>query len=152
VQAITVGFISLQDGMESHPNCAISPFFSLCHASTRSHLSRASPRPLFRDDPIPLHRDSLHCRCLRLPRVGDDQAIGTAASRRGRDSGFPILWHLPAVVGDQPCADRQAAVVEAESEKQRPLQVPGVREGRGLAYPRAELAAVVLQAFGARLR
>jgi hypothetical protein len=38
VQAITVGIISLHDGMESHPNCAISPFLSLCHASARSQL------------------------------------------------------------------------------------------------------------------
>jgi hypothetical protein len=38
-------------------------------------------------------------------------------------------------------ADRQAAVVGGEPRRQRPLQVPGVREGRGLAYPRADLAA-----------
>jgi hypothetical protein len=32
-------------------------------------------------------------------------------------------------------------VVGGEPRRQRPFQVPGVREGRGLAYPRADLAA-----------
>jgi hypothetical protein len=48
---------------------------------------------------------------------------------------------MPAVVGDQPCADRQAALVGGESRGQRPLQVPGGGESRGLAYPWAGLAA-----------
>jgi hypothetical protein len=31
-----------------------------------------SPRPLFRDHPLPLHQDPIHWSCLRLPWVGRD--------------------------------------------------------------------------------
>jgi hypothetical protein len=54
----------------------------------------------------------------------------------------PFLWDVPSVVGDQPCADRQAAarsVVNREGNDR--FKCLGVREGRGLAYPRAGLAA-----------
>jgi hypothetical protein len=48
-------------------------------------------------------------------------------------------------MGNQLCADRPAAVVGGEPRRQRPLQVPRVQESRGLAYPRAGLAADVFR-------
>jgi hypothetical protein len=118
---------------------SIAPLLRASHH--RSHC-RASSRPLFREYSIPLCQDPVHWRHLRLPRGGCDRAIGAAASRRRRRAGFPVLQHLPAVLGDQPCADRPAAVVDGEAQRQRPLQVPGVREGRGLVDPRADVATV----------
>ena len=78
---------------------------------------------------------------LWLPWVGDDQANRSIAARRRRHARLSVLRHVRAIVGDQPCADRQVAVVGGEPRRQRPLQVPGVREGRSLAYPRPSLAA-----------
>jgi hypothetical protein len=70
----------------------------------------------------------------------------------GEDTLAFLFCSMPAVVGDQVCADRSAAMVSGEPQRQRPLQVPGVREGRALAYPRAGLAADVFEAFSTRPR
>jgi len=69
---------------------------------------RASPRPLFRDDPIPLHQDPVHWQHMRLPRVGRDRAIRAAASLAGRTHCIPVLqdlspsWAINHIPIDQP--------------------------------------------------
>ncbi len=95
-----------------------------------------------------LHQDPIHWRRLRFPWLGRDRAIRTASGRRRGHTGFPVLWDVLAVIGNQLCADRPAAMVGGEPRRQRPLQVPGVREDRGLAYPWADLAADVFPRRG----
>jgi hypothetical protein len=76
---------------------------------------RASPRPLFRDDTISLHQHPVHRRCLWLHRFRRDRADCAAPGRRQELPRLLVLRVVLAVVGDQPCADRPAAMAGGEA-------------------------------------
>src|SRR5450631_1335182 len=84
----------------------------------------------------------LGLRFLTLSSQGVGILISSYAKRRWRRLA-PRFRRLDPAMSTTPqsCADRQVAVVGGEPRRQRPLRVPGVREGRSLAYPRPSLAA-----------
>jgi hypothetical protein len=88
---------------------------------------------------LPPFTGNYGCDCLRkvdLGTAGRGNPKYPAITMRETTSRA-----LPCLAGR--CHDRQAAVVRGP-QRQRPLQAPGVRESRGLAYPWAGLAADLL--------